>query len=76
MIENIYKGSVKGMAKITEAKAAANRRWDIDNLKRYAVSFRYDTDSKLIDFIEANKGKDGTTQLFREALQMLIDSKK
>lgn len=76
MIENIYKGSYNNMAKITEAKYAANRRWDDANYKSYKINLRIDNDEKLIAYIEANKAAVGTTQIIREALQMLIDSKK
>lgn len=75
MIQNSFKGSYADMAKASEAQYAANRRWDTANLKRYAISFRYDTDQALIDFIEANKGKDGTSQLFKEALELLMNSR-
>lgn len=46
-------------------------RWKIANYKAYQVNFRYDTDKALIDFIDAQKQKTGTTELFREAMEDL-----
>ena len=47
------------------------RRWDQENLKRYVVSLHTKNDSDLIDFVEANKDKCGTTEIFRKALEKL-----
>lgn len=47
-------------------------RWMEKAYRRYSVSFRYDTDQDIIDFIEANKDKVGTTQIIREALELYI----
>lgn len=47
-------------------------RWMEKAYRRYSVSFRYDTDQDIIDFIEANKEKAGTTQIVREALELYI----
>lgn len=71
MIENIYKGSFTSMGKYD-----AQERYQQATYKNYLVKFRIEDDTDIIAFIEANKGNTGTTQLFREALQMLIDSKK
>ncbi len=49
------------------------RRWDLANLKKYSVSLRKEDDADLIEFIEENKDSIGTTQLFRRALELLID---
>lgn len=48
------------------------RRWDVENLKKYGVAFRVNSDSELIDFIESQKaaGK-GTSEIFREAIEKL-----
>lgn len=45
------------------------------NSKAYhpvAVRFRNNEDADIIQFIEENKEKIGTTQLFREALELYI----
>lgn len=52
------------------------QRWMEKAYKKYLVSFRYDTDQEIIDFIEANKEKLGTTNIFRDALEMYIEAQK
>ena len=52
------------------------QRWMEKAYKKYLVSFRYDTDQEIIDFIEANKEKLGTTNIFRDALEMYIEANK
>lgn len=51
-------------------------RWKKANYKLYQVNFRNDTDKDLIDFIEAQKQKSGTTELFREAMEDLMQKYK
>lgn len=52
------------------------QRWENKAYKRFMVRFRYDTDQKLIDFLEANKDSIGVTQIFREAMEMYMDANK
>ena len=52
----------------TEVKARYNNK----TYKRIPIYFRYDSDRELIDFVEANKETIGTSQIFREALEMYI----
>ena len=52
----------------TEVKTA----WKQRNYKRYEVNFRLDTDKEIIDYIEANKERFGTTEIFRAAMEALI----
>lgn len=52
----------------TEVKTA----WKQRNYKRYEVNFRLDTDKDIIDYIEANKERFGTTEIFRAAMEALI----
>lgn len=52
----------------TEVKS----RWMAKNYSRYVISLRYDTDQRLIDFIEENKDTVGTTQIIREALEEYV----
>ena len=54
----------------TEVKTA----WKQRNYKRYEVNFRLDTDKEIIDYIEANKERFGTTEIFRAAMEALIKS--
>ena len=52
----------------TEVKTA----WKQRNYKRYEVNFRLDTDKEIIAYIEANKDRFGTTEIFRAAMEALI----
>ena len=52
----------------TEVKTA----WKQRNYKRYEVNFRLDTDKEIIAYIEANKERFGTTEIFRAAMEALI----
>ena len=54
----------------TEVKTA----WKQRNYKRYEVNFRLDTDKEIIAYIEANKERFGTTEIFRAAMEMLINN--
>lgn len=47
--------------------------WKQRNYKRYEINFRFDTDEEIIDYIEQYKDQFGTTEIFRQALQLLID---
>ena len=51
----------------TEVKA----RWIKNNYKRYQIHLRYDTDAELIRFVDENKEKHGTTELFRMGIEKL-----
>lgn len=61
------------MAK-THTSSEVKKRWMDKAYKRYAVNFRYDTDQKIIDFLEKHKEKYGTTGIFRDALDRYIKS--
>lgn len=52
------------------------QRWMNINYSRYVVSFRYDSDPQIIDYIEEHKGEKGTSQIFREAMAMYINAQK
>ena len=54
----------------TEVKTA----WKQRNYKRYEVNFRLDTDKEIIAYIEANKERFGTTEIFRAAMELLIEN--
>ena len=60
-----------GEKSIGETSSEAKIRWMKANYKRYQVQLRLDTDRDLIAFIEANKEKHGTTELFRMGLEKL-----
>jgi hypothetical protein len=55
----------------TTTSTEVKTRWMKANYKRYQVQFRLDTDRELIDWIDANKEKHGTTELFRMAMEKL-----
>ena len=61
------------MAK-THTSSEVKKRWIDKAYKRYAVNLRYDTDQRAIDFIEEHKEAYGTTNIFREALEMYMNS--
>lgn len=48
-------------------------RWNKANYRQYTVNLRYDEDQDLIDYIEQYKEQFGTTEIFRQALQQLIE---
>ena len=52
------------------------QRWIDKTYKRLMVSLRYDEDADLIQFIEKNKGKYGTTEIFRAGIEALMNSEK
>ena len=54
----------------TEVKTA----WKQRNYKRYEINFRLDTDKEIIAYIEANKERFGTTEIFRAAMELLIEN--
>lgn len=52
------------------------QRWENKTYAKYMIRFRQDTDRKLIDYLEKNKERLGTTNIFREALEEYIKSNK
>lgn len=48
------------------------QRWESKAYRKYMIRFRCDTDKKLIDYLEKNKERLGTTNIFRDALEMYI----
>ena len=60
-----------GRKSIGKTSSKVKMRWMKDNYKRYQVQFRIDDDADLIAFIEQHKGKRGTTELFRAAIEKL-----
>lgn len=48
------------------------QRWESKAYTKYMVRFRRDTDARLIDYIEKNKDRIGTTNIFRDALEQYI----
>lgn len=52
------------------------QRWENKTYARYVVRLRRDTDKRLIDYIEKNKGSVGTSGIFRDALDEYIKKEK
>lgn len=60
------------MNNVSYTSSEVKKRWMDANYKSYRANFRYDTDQEIIDYIEANKERFGTTEIFRAAMEMLI----
>ena len=52
------------------------QRWESKAYTKYLVRFRNDTDRNLVDYLEKNKERMGTSNIFRDALEMYIDNEK
>ena len=64
------------MARKTTTSVEVKQRWMEKAYQRYIISLRYDTDQEIIDYVEANKEKLGTTAIFRDAMAMYLESMK
>lgn len=60
------------MARKTHTSYEVTKRWQDKTYKRYTTNLRYDSDGDIINFIEENKDKYGTTNIFRDALEMYM----
>ena len=69
------KGGVTIAQRKTTTSSEVKQRWISSNYKRYGISLRYDTDKKLIDYLEAHRNEDskGTTDIIRDALTKYIN---
>ena len=61
---------------MSKTSTEVKQRWENKAYARYMVRFRRDTDSHLIDFLEKNKERIGTTNIFRDALEAYIESER
>ena len=59
-----------------KTSTAVKQRWESKAYTKYLVRFRNDTDRNLIDYLEKNKERMGTSNIFRDALEMYIESEK
>lgn len=55
----------------TETSTEVKQRWEAKAYKKYLVRLRVDDDAELIRFIDENKEKNGTTELFRAGIEKL-----
>ena len=60
------------MARKTFTSTEVKQRWESKAYAKYNVRLRHDVDQDLIDFVEANKVEKGTSNIFRDALEMYI----
>lgn len=60
------------MNAVSYTSSEVKTAWKQRNYKRYEVNFRLDADQEIIDYIEANKERFGTTEIFRAAIELLI----
>ena len=60
------------MNNVSYTSSEVKTAWKQRNYKRYEINFRLDIDKEIIDYIEANKERFGTTEIFRAAMEMLI----
>lgn len=57
----------------TTTSTEVKQRWENSAYQKYMIRLRKDDDADLIAFIEENKEAVGTTELFRRALELLMD---
>lgn len=62
------------MNAVSYTSSEVKTAWKQRNYKRYEVNFRIDTDKEIIDYLEANKERFGTTEIFRAAMETLINN--
>lgn len=55
-----------------KTSSEVKERWKAKAYKRYMIYLRNDSDRKLIDYLEQNKERLGTTNIFRDALAEYI----
>ena len=60
------------MNAVSYTSSEVKNRWNAKTYKRFQVNFRLDTDKEIIAYIEANKERFGTTEIFRAAMEALI----
>ena len=60
------------MNNVSYTSSEVKQRWENKAYKKFLIRFREDTDKEMIDYIEANKERFGTTEIFRAAMEALI----
>lgn len=60
------------MNNVAQTKQEIRVAWNKAHYRTFTASFRTDTDQEIIAYIEANKERFGTTEIFRAAMEMLI----
>ena len=59
-----------------KTSTAVKARWNAKTYRRYVINLRYDSDMSLIKYLEKNKERLGTSNIFRDALEMYIEKEK
>ena len=62
------------MNNVSYTSSEVKQRWENKAYKKFLVRFREDADKEIIDYIEANKERFGTTEIFRAAMEALINN--
>ena len=62
------------MNNVSYTSSEVKQRWENKAYKKFLVRFREDADKEIIDYIEANKERFGTTEIFRAAMEMVINN--
>ena len=62
------------MNNVSYTSSEVKQRWENKAYKKFLVRFREDADKEIIDYIEANKERFGTTEIFRAAMELLINN--
>ena len=60
------------MISVSYTSTEVKNAWKQRNYKQYNVNLKLDDDKEIIDYIEANKERFGTTEIFRAAMEELI----
>ena len=61
---------------MSKTSTEVKRRWIENNYKQYRCSLRIAEDRDLIDFVEKNRDKYGTTEIFRAGIEALMEKEK
>ena len=62
------------MNNVSYTSSEVKQRWENKAYKKFLVRFREDADKEIIAYIEANKERFGTTEIFRAAMELLIEN--
>ena len=57
----------------TTTSTEVKQRWENSAYQKYMIRLRKEDDADLIAFIDENKDAIGTTELFRRALELLME---
>ena len=60
---------------MADTRTQINQRWERKAYKKITVRLRVDTDKDLLDYIEKHKDQ-GTTELFRQGIRLLMEHNK